>query len=174
MTGNDGGSCTMNRGMEIVNKAAGFTLLESMIAAFILCVGMLALAGMQAISLGRNVDANELTRVSNLAAEMIERIQFNRRNAVAYNGIDTLNAATQPPNTQPMARGDYAQWQSLLGGSGLSSVQGRVTVVPTGPTTPPLNQSLVTITVSWLGSVRGETSVRRSRSLMFQTVIAPE
>ena len=164
----------MNRGNAIRREESGFTLLESMIAVLVLCTGMLALAGMQAISFGRNVDANELTRVTNLAAEMIERIQFNRRNVAAYNGIDTLNAATQPPNTQPMARGDYAQWQTLLSQSGLSSVQGSVAVAPTGPTSPSLNQSLVTVTVSWFGSVRGETSVRRSRSLTFRTVIAPE
>lgn len=164
----------MNCGKGILRGASGFTLIESMIAVFILCTGMLALAGMQAISFGRNVDANELTQVSNLAADMIERMQFNRRNVLAYNGIDTLNAATQPPGTQPMARGDYAQWQALLYESGLSSVQGQVTVTPTGPTAPSLNQSLVTITVSWLGSVRGETSARRSRSLTFRAVIAPE
>ena len=164
----------MNGGKGIPRGASGFTLLESMIAVFILCIGMLALAGMQAISFGRNVDANELTRVSNLAADMIERIQFNRRNVRMYNGIDTLNPATQPPGTQPMARGDYTQWQTLLYESGLSSVQGRVTVTPTGPTAPSLNQNLVTITVSWLGSVRGETSARRTRSVTIRTVIAPE
>src|SRR5439155_17528626 len=83
---------------------SGFTLIEGMIAAIVLAVGLLAVAGMQGISLGRNVDANELGRVTNLAADMVERIQFNRRNATAYNNIDTLNAATQPPTTQPMAR----------------------------------------------------------------------
>ncbi|OGW66931.1 MAG: hypothetical protein A3H49_09455 [Nitrospirae bacterium RIFCSPLOWO2_02_FULL_62_14] len=158
----------------ILRERAGFTLLESMIATLILGTGLLALAGMQTISFSRNVDANELTRVTNLAAEMVERIQFNRRNALAYNGIDTLNVATQPPSTQPMARGDYAQWRALLSESGLSSVQGNVTVSPTGPTNPPLNQTLVTITVNWFGSSRGETSTRRNRTLTFRTVMAPE
>jgi len=145
-----------------------------MIAALILSTGLLALAGMQTISFGRNVDANELTRVTHLTAEMVERMQFNRRNVMAYNGIDTLNVATQPPSAQPMARGDYAQWQALLSESGLSSVQGSVTVVPTGPAAPSLNQSLVTITVSWFGSIRSETSAKRSRAITFRTVIAPE
>ena len=39
---------------------------------------------MQGISLGKNVDANELTLATNLAADMVERIQFNRRNAIIY------------------------------------------------------------------------------------------
>ena len=164
----------MNSRNGVLRGRSGFTLLESMIAVVILSTGLLALAGMQTISFSRNVDANELTRVTNLAAEMVERIQFNRRNVMAYNGIDTLNVATQPPSAQPMARGDYAQWQALLSESGLSSVHGSVTVVPTGPTTPSLNQSLVTITVSWFGSIRSETSVKRSRAITFRTVIAPE
>ncbi len=153
---------------------SGFTLIEGMIAAVVLGAGLLALSGMQAISFGRNVDANELTRVTNLAADMLERIQFNRRNVLAYNNIDTLNAATQPPTSQPMARGDYAQWQALLNSSGLAGVQGRVTVAAIGPTTPPLNQNSVTVTITWSGSVRGETSVMRNKAVTLTTVVAPE
>lgn len=153
---------------------SGFTLIEGMIAAVVLGAGLLALSGMQAISFGRNVDANELTRVTNLAADMLERIQFNRRNVLAYNNIDTLNAATQPPTSQPMARGDYVQWQALLNSSGLAGVQGRVTVAAIGPTTPPLNQNSVTVTITWSGSVRGETSVMRNKAVTLTTVVAPE
>ena len=61
-----------------------------MFAAVVLAIGLLALAGMQGISLGKNVDANELTLATNLAADMVERIQFNRRNAIVYQSIDTL------------------------------------------------------------------------------------
>ncbi len=153
---------------------SGFTLVEGMIAAVILGAGLLALSGMQAISFGRNVDANELTRVTNLAVDMIERIQFNRRNVAAYNNIDTLNAGTQPPTSQPMARGDYAQWQALLNASGLTGVRGLVTVTAIGPVTPPLNQNSVTVTITWSGSVRGETSVTRNKALTLTTVVAPE
>ena len=61
----------------------GFTLLEGMLAAVILATGLLGLASMQGFSLGRNVDANEMTRVTNFAADIVERVQFNRRNALA-------------------------------------------------------------------------------------------
>jgi type IV pilus assembly protein PilV len=152
----------------------GFTLIEGMIAGVVLAVGMLALASMQSMSLGRNVDAHEVTRVTNLAADMLERIQFNRARAAAYNAIDTLNAATQPPATQPMARGDYTQWQTLLNTSGLTGVQGLITVTATGPTTPPLNQSQVAVTITWLGSVKSETSVRRNKTMTLITIVAPE
>lgn len=151
---------------------SGFTLIEGMLAAIVLAVGLLAVAGMQGISLSRNVDANEISRVTNVAADMVERIQFNRRNATAYNNIDTLNAATQPPTTQPMARGDYTQWQALLNASGLTGVQGLVTVAATGPAN--LNQSQVTVRINWTGSVKSETSARRSKTVVLTTIIAPE
>lgn len=157
----------------------GFTLIEGMLAGVVLAVGMLAMAAMQSMSLGRNVDANEITRVTNLGADMMERIQFNRARAAAYNGalgtgIDTLNAATQPPATEPMARGDYTQWQTLLNNSGLTGVRGLVVVTATGPTTPPLNQSQVAVTITWLGSVKSETSVRRNKTMTLVTIVAPE
>ena len=156
-----------------LRNQAGFTLIEGMIAAIVLAVGLLAAAGMQGISLSRTVDANELSRVTNLASDMAERIQFNRRNATAYSNIDTLNAGTQPPATQPMARGDYTQWQALLNASGLTGAQGLVTVVnPFGPAA--LNQSQVTVRINWLGSVKSETSVRRNKSVALTTIIAPE
>ena len=160
--------------MRKLTSQSGYTLIEGMIAAIVLAVGLLAVAGMQGISLGRNVDANELGRVTNLAADMVERIQFNRRNATAYNNIDTLNAATQPPTTQPMARGDYTQWQALLGASGLTGLQGLVTVTATGPTNPSLNQSLVTVRINWSGSVRSDVSMTRNKTVALATVVAPE
>jgi type IV pilus assembly protein PilV len=151
----------------------GFSLIEGMLATVVLGVGLLAVAGMQSISLGRNADANELTVATNLAAEMIERIQFNRRNATIYNNVDTLVAGTQP-TTDSMAGGDYIQWRDRLNNSGLANVQGRITVTPIGPTTPPLNQSQVTVQITWRGSVKGETSTFVTRNLTLNTIIAPE
>ena len=152
---------------------SGFTLIEGMVATMVLGVGLLAVAGMQGISLGRNVDASEMSRVANLTADMVDRIQFNRRNTTAYNNIDTLNAGTQPPTTQPEARGDYAQWQALLNASGLTGVRGLVTVVnPFGPAA--LNQSQVTVRITWTGSVKSDTSVTRNKTVAVTTVVAPE
>ena len=150
----------------------GFTLLEGMMAAVVLAVGLLALAGMQGISLGRNVDANELTLATNLAADMVERIQFNRRSAIIYNNIDTLTAATNP-TSNIMASGDYIQWQTRLQQSRLPGVQGRVQVTNTGPTNPPLNQSQVVVMVNWQ-SKTPTSAMMRSRNVTLTGVIAPE
>jgi type IV pilus assembly protein PilV len=150
----------------------GFTLLESMMAAVVLAVGLLALAGMQGISLGRNVDANELTLATNLAADMVERIQFNRRNAIIYNNIDTLTASTNP-TSNIMASGDYIQWQTRLQQSRLSGVQGRVAVANMGPINPSLNQSQVVVLVNWQSRTPTSAAVR-TRTVTLTGVIAPE
>jgi type IV pilus assembly protein PilV len=157
----------------IISGIDGFSLIEGMLAAVVLGIGLLALAGMQGMALGRNVDANELTLATNLAADMVERIQFNKRNAIAYNNIDTLVSGTQPA-TEPMARGDYTQWQARLAASRLFGVQGRVQVTAIGPTTPTLNQSSVIVQVTWRASIKSDTSVFRNQTLTLSTVVAPE
>ena len=133
---------------------AGFTLLESMMAAIVLGIGLIALAGMQGIALSRNVDANELTLASNLAADMVERIQYNRRNAIAYTNIDTLVTSTQPM-TDTMASGDYAQWKARLESARLRTVRGRVTVSDI-VMNPSLKQSAVSVQVQWKHRIRGD------------------
>ena len=166
--------------MKIVRTESGFTLLEGMIATVILSVGVIAMGAMQGIAITRNVDSTELTLATNLASEMLERIQFNRRNVTAYAGIDTNNPCVLPP-IQTMAQGDCVQWQAMMtnqGASGISQasvltgVRGVVTVNPV-VTVPPLNQSNVRVVVTWTGRNMGTTAAA-PRRVMLDTTIAPE
>ena len=154
----------------------GFSLIEGMLAAVVLGTGLLAMSGMQTIALVKNVDANELTRITTLASDMMERVQFNRRNAVSYNGIDTQSATNCnaiSAAAQPQAKGDCLLWDSLVDGTQLQNVQGLVTVSNViAPTT--LNQRNVTVTITWLGSQKSDLSVKRSRSLTLNRVVSPE
>lgn len=155
--------------------AGGFTLIEGMVAAAILTTGLLAVASMQGMALTRNFDSTELGRATNLATDMIERIQFNRRNVIAYNNIDTIAGCMQDATIQPMARGDCNQWIASLANqmaSGLIQVQGLVTVTPI-VTAPPLNQSRVVVTVRWMGA-SGANKVGHVKTITLTTVIAPE
>jgi type IV pilus assembly protein PilV len=159
-----------------LKQTNGFTLIEGMIAAAIVAVGLLALSGMQSNSLGRNVDAKDLTTVTNLAADMVERIEFNRKRVAAYGGINSTNVATKPPTAELMARGDYEQWAALLASSGLSGVMGTVAVAlqdanPVGNPTS-LGRRLVTVTVSWSATTQGAGT--RTRTVSLSTVVAPE
>lgn len=166
--------------IRMLRAESGFTLLEGMIATVILSVGVIAMTAMQGIALTRNVDSTELTLATNLASEMLERIQFNRRNVTAYATIDTKNPCALPA-TQTMAQGDCVQWQAMMmnqGASGISQasvltgVQGVVTVNPI-VTTPPLNQSRVTVVVTWTGRSMGTTAAS-PRRVTLNTTIAPE
>lgn len=162
--------------MKKLKQTNGFTLIEGMIAAVIVAVGLLALSGMQSNSLGRNVDAKDLTTVTSLAADMVERIEFNRKRVAAYNGINSSNVVTKPATSELMARGDYEQWAALLTSSGLSGVTGTVTVTlqdanPAINTTS-LGRRLVTVAVSWSAVTQGAGT--RTRTVSLSTVVAPE
>ncbi len=144
----------------------GFTLVESMVALVLLAIGLLAIAAMQEMAFTRNVDSNELSLVTNLTAEMIERIRFNARNVTAYNNIDTTNAGTKPPvATQPMASGDYDQWQARLAQARLTNVRGIVTVAATGPAA--MSQNQVTVRITWVTRIR-------QHAVQMVTVITPD
>jgi type IV pilus assembly protein PilV len=142
-----------------------------MMAAVVLGIGLIAIAGMQGIALSRNVDANELTLASNLAADMVERIQYNRRNAIVYNNIDTLLPSTQP-TMNTMASGDYTQWKARLESARLGAVKGRVTVSDI-VMNPSLKQSTVAVQVQWTGNT-GSAVTARTRTVTLNAVVAPE
>jgi len=141
----------------------GFTLVESMIAAVILTIGLLALTGMQSFSLRKNVDANNQTRVTNLAADMLERVQFNRTKAAAYHNINVSSGATTCPTSlvDVMANGDCTQWRTLLLNSNLQNIVGTVTVSnPTPPAVDPLglNRYTITVRVTWSEAASSEVT----------------
>ena len=154
----------------------GFSLLEGMLAAVLLGTGLLAMSAMQGIAFVKNVDSNELTRITTLASDMMERIQFNRRNAISYNGINTQSATncnTINATTQQQARGDCLLWDTLVDSTQLQNIQGLVTV--SNIIEPAvLGQRNVTVTISWMGSLKSDSTVKRARSLTINRVVAPE
>ena len=161
----------------VVTRQQGFTLLEAMIAAGVLSVGLLGLAGLSGMSLGKNVDANDMTRVTNIAADMAERIQNNRQRVLDYHNTNTGVACVQSPSTMRMALGDCTQWQTLVATSGLMGATGLVTAarLDPDPTANPvtMNRFLVTITVNWQ-TKKTDVSMARTKTAVFTTVVAPE
>ena len=167
-----------------IRQEQGFTLIEVMLSSAILAVGLLGLAAMTTLSFTRNSDSSEETVATNLAAELVERMQFNRRNLVGgYNGINltSANAAlcTQNLLTQPLARGDCLQWQARLFASGLTGVQAQVAVAAVGPVG--LNQNNINVTVTWAGASRNTINggqlvagAAGTKRVVLTTIIAPE
>ena len=166
-----------------IREEQGFTLIEAMLSSAILAVGLLALAAMTTLSFTRNSDGNEVTVATNLAAEFVERMQFNRRNLVnGYNGINLTSTnpvlCIQNALTQPVARGDCLQWQARLFASGLVGVQAQVAVAAVGPVG--LNQNNINVNVIWTGSSRNTITggsaawVPGTKQVLLNTMIAPE
>ena len=82
-----------------VRNEKGFTLVEVMVSAAILGVGVMGMAAMQGMAFTKNIDANDLSIVTNMTADMMERIQTNRQYAWAYHNLQTLgpgNCAALP------------------------------------------------------------------------------
>jgi type IV pilus assembly protein PilV len=163
----------------------GFTLIELMFAVVYLAVGLLAIAAMEDIAIGRSVDAKRLTVAVNLATEMLERVRFNTpANSTLtganypYNGIRACSnlaactggetAGNSTANTT--ANGDYDQWRARLkatDSSGQLMLPGAVaTVTSAAIGTASLGQVLVTVSVSW-------TSGLRSPTITLSTIVAP-
>jgi type IV pilus assembly protein PilV len=163
-------------GLSRIKSEQGFSLLEGMLAAVLLGTGLLAMSAMQGIAIVKNVDSNELTRVTALASDMMERIQFNRRNAISYNGINTQSATncnTISAATQPQARGDCVLWDSLVDATQYQDVMGTVSVSDVKEPKA-LGQRDVTVTITWVGSLKSDSTVKRARSLTINRVVAPE
>ena len=162
----------------MLNNHSGFSLIEGMIASVVLATGLLAMAGMQHISLSRNVNANEYTRAGNLAADIIERIEYNRRNALDYNGITVSSALScGVAISKVMANGDCTQWRTLLLNSGLTGVKGTITatLIDPAPSVNPvtMNRTDVTVTITWTYVQHGQAQVQ-SNTVTFQTRVSPE
>lgn len=161
----------------VARRQRGFTLLEAMVAAGVLSVGLLGLAGLSGMSLGKNVDANDMARVTNVAADMAERIQNNRQRVLDYHNTATNAACPQSVSTQRMAWGDCTQWTTLVANSGLLGAVGTVTAtrLDPDPTANPvtMNRFLVTVTVNWQ-TRQTDVSTARTKAAVFTTVVAPE
>ncbi len=160
------------------SRDEGFTLIESMVAAVILAIGLLALTGMQSFSLRKNVDANNQTRVTNLAADMLERIQFNRRKAANYHNINVSAGTTTCPTAAAdvMANGDCTQWRTLLLSSNLQNITGTVILSnPTPPAPDPLglNRNTVTVVVTW-NELASDVVTATAKTVSLAKVVAPE
>jgi type IV pilus assembly protein PilV len=174
----------------------GFTLVEVMVSATILGLGVMGMAAMQGMSFTKNVDANDLSIVTNVTSDMMERIQNNRRYAWAYNNLQTAGAGNclagglpAPfPNAVPpfggkqpataalvttmtrAVQGDCTQWRTLVLATNLANVQGTVLVTPVLPTSS--NSGAVQVAVQLQWNDRGPT--QRQRTVVFRTQIEPE
>jgi len=168
-----------------VRNENGFTLIEVLISAAILGVGVMGMAAMQGMAFTKNVDANDLSIVTNIASDMMERIQANRQYAWGYHNLQTLAAGNcaalpaplpagvtkpTPVNITRVVQGDCTQWRTLVLASNLANVQGLVQVTNAIPANASLGARQVVVQVQWNDRGAGQ----RLRTVSFQTTLVPE
>ncbi|WP_273149890.1 type IV pilus modification protein PilV [Methylophaga thiooxydans] len=125
------------------NKQSGFTLLEVMVAVFVLSIGLLGLAHLQVTTLKTTQSADFKTQASMLATDMLNRMKANQN--AAYAGNYTIDIDEDPPADDDVTSNtDLFQWRNLVANQ-LPAGFGSVAC----PAFNPLNEFVCTITITW-------------------------
>ena len=96
--------------------AAGFTLIEVLVAMLVLAVGMLGIAAMQMRGLQFNHDAYLRSQISVLAYDIADRMRINRTSLATY--VDDFTVTTTLPtgcnNAVATPANDLLCWQTRV------------------------------------------------------------
>jgi type IV pilus assembly protein PilV len=152
------------------HSAAGFTLIEVLVALVVLSIGLLGVAGLQIVGLRGNLSAASRTQASYLAEDIIDRM---RANYVAARGpagpghlqYQLLMGATAPAGTDATAVQDVTDWLTEL------------KTLPSGKASISVDAStnVVTVKIQWLDTRGGDsnlctgTNLQNCVPLIFQT-----
>ena len=168
--------------------AAGFTLLEVLIAIVVVAFGLLGLAGLQVFALKNNTSASQRVTATNLATDIIDRMKANFQGVVAggYNQSSTGSYNTQVTScNQPggcgfaaLAQNDLYEWSrqvsaALPGGTGLVCLDStppptniNVTPTPASPECDGTGGTLYVVKIFWYDD-RSRTNTTATRKYLF-------
>ncbi len=113
----------------------GVSLVEVLVATVLVSIGLLTLASLQALSLGRSSSAALRTEAVGQSYDLLDRMRANRAQAIG--GLYNLPFA-QAPSGSTLASQDLASWKAALDAA-LPDGDGQVLV----------DAQVVTITVRW-------------------------
>jgi len=168
---------------------SGFTMIELLVAVFVLAVGLLGLASLQTRSLQFNYSAYQRTQANFLAYDIIDRMRANP--TLAYASGYSTETGSGPPSSAncqgaaascdaaSMASFDLAQWLCSLGkwnsnttctGLGiegpLAEGDGAVSTTANG------SRIIVTVTVTWVDDrTLAEDNPNRMETLTVSSVL---
>ncbi len=101
-------------------RQAGFSLIEVLVSALILAIGLVGVAGLQAMALVNNQGAYTRSQATTLAYDLADRMRsnVNAANAGHYDpGSATLHSACASSTgctAQQLAQHDLAEWNAAL------------------------------------------------------------
>lgn len=126
-----------------IRRQRGTTMLEVLVTIIVIALGLLGVAGLQAVSLKNNNTAYHRSQATMFAYDIIDRMRVNRASAIAN---DYNIAIGVTPSGATMAKTDLIAWKTNIA-SGLPAGDGSVSVVKT--TVSAVDYYTVTIVVQW-------------------------
>ena len=103
-----------------VRQQSGFTLIEVLVSALILAIGLVGVAGLQALSLKNNQSSFMRSQATALAYELADRVRANMPSAVndqydpAVKAMTAGCMSTVGCTPQQMAQHDMAEWDAAI------------------------------------------------------------
>lgn len=165
-------------------KQAGFNLVEVMIAALVISVGMLGIAGLQLISMKGSHQSYMRHQATYLLQDVVERIRANPAQLAAYDGFDskTSTSFSCPPAKDCSANScngaDLVNYDKSSVACGLNQRlnSGRIQV-SCNPAGVCANNN-INVRISWVERAFGKETVAtdadgRSDSIVLNTDILP-
>lgn len=148
---------TLRRSPGGPRNSGGVGLIEVLIAALVLAVGVLGYVGLQINAKRLNFEATQRTTAVYLAQNLLERMRGNPNQLNAYVVTDldpgalaepTLNCTTSPCTNTQLAAFDLWEWDQLLDGAAVSGglVNPMACVVNTG--------NYLSVTIVWEGKTK--------------------
>ncbi|UXI66318.1 type IV pilus modification protein PilV [Tahibacter amnicola] len=114
----------------LTRRAAGFSMIEVLVAIAVIGIGLLGLAALQIFSVKANQSANYRTQATALAYDLMDRMRANRPGVVAGQYYAAFSGGTgrctgAAPTTGPLAARDLHEWKCAVRDQ-LPSGDGRV------------------------------------------------
>ncbi len=146
-------------------KQSGFTLLEVMVAVFVLSVGLLGLAHLQITALKANQSADLRTQASLYASDILNRMRANR--LASQNGAYIIAPTDDTPSSiGNVASQDLTDWRTNLS-EALPGGTGGVNC----PAFNNLNEFVCTVTIQWRDIHLGDVANINYNELAIKTLI---
>lgn len=137
----------MAKNRSSLKQQRGSALLEALIAILIFSMGIIALMGLQAISIKNSVDAKYRADAAYLANQIIGQMWVDRANLDSYAHYPTVGTVCAPVGTASTLANATA-WLTQIAAAlpGATSAKQQISV-----TTPLANTRQVTVTICWQG-----------------------